>query len=123
MSAQLTNRMARPVTYTILVALFLSLLLTGLVLGVPSQAQAAIPLDIPRFDSVGGLFPGEYTLSGYVDDDDPTGVIITFSGAAGGTVSADSIGYFELRVFGSLGQVTATATNGMETVRRATTLH
>ena len=49
--------------------------------------------------------------------------IITFSGAAGGTVSADSIGYFELRVFGSLGQVTATATNGMETVRRATTLH
>ena len=65
---------------------------------------------------------GEWFLSGYIAAGDPSSVTIAFSGAAGGTATAASNGYFFAIVSGEGGTVNAKATYLSETAITSTEL-
>jgi hypothetical protein len=66
--------------------------------------------------------PDEWLLEGYVTAGDPTAVAIEFEGAAFGSASVDSSGYFFAVVLGAEGTVYAMATYGSETAETQTEL-
>ena len=66
--------------------------------------------------------PDEWLLEGFVTAGDPTAVTIEFEGAASGSASVDSNGYFFAVVLGVEGIVYAIATYGSETAEAQTEL-
>lgn len=124
MRVQTTNPQTHTLARNLYIALFVSLLGSGLVFGWTSQAQADPPLlMIDGFTAEEDfLNPGTYILEGYVTANDPASLTVTITGAVTGSATPDFLGFFRLSLSGGPGAVTATTTENAETASAETEL-